>query len=214
MHLKDFLRKNKSFLIPVLIFLMTGIVFLALYTKDQIHLAHNGWYNSGADIFYSNFTHLGDGLVFAPAAIILAFVRWRYLLGLVVVALLVLLVTGFLKKVVFEGEPRPAKYFENKAELRLVEGTEIHHWNSFPSGHTIAGFACLGFLAFLVAGSFYKFLFFLMAANVGYSRMYLSQHFLEDVMAGAFLGTLIAIASYFIMQRFRFAWVDGRLGAK
>jgi len=208
------LTQNLFFLIPVLIFIITGIVFLVLFPKDFIHITQNGWYSPSMDGFFKYFTYLGDGLAFLVVGIALMFVKWRYVMGFMIVALLTLLSTGFLKNVVYKGTPRPSKYFENTYDLRVVEGVELHQLNSFPSGHTTSAFACWGFVAFLVRRRELKFLMFLVAATVGYSRIYLSQHFLEDVIAGAFLGTLIALVSYSIAHRFKKEWNDRRLVLK
>jgi undecaprenyl-diphosphatase len=38
-------------------------------------------------------------------------------------------------------------------------------------------------------------LLLIMAATVSFSRIYLSKHYLSDVLAGAFLGIILAMAS-------------------
>jgi membrane-associated phospholipid phosphatase len=40
----------------------------------------------------------------------------------------------------------------------------------------------------------------LLALGVGYSRIYLMQHFLTDVLAGAWLGTLCALLGTWVAQ--------------
>lgn len=211
MTLVRFLKENLAYFIPVILFLLTGIVFLALFPKDLIHITQNGWYNSFFDTFFLYATKMGEGVMFAISAIVLIFIRWRYLLGLCIGGILTIFFVGLLKQVVYAGEPRPAKYFEEKYELRLVEGVDIHYSNSFPSGHTTSAFTCFGFLALIIAANWGKLLCFLAAGVTGYSRIYLSQHFLEDVIAGALLGTLIAVLSYWIMKKFRHESLDSRL---
>ncbi len=154
---------------------------------------------------------MGEGVMYGTVALFLIFIKWRYLLGLIITGIITLLMVGLLKQVVFAGEPRPAKYFENKHELRLVEGVKMNMINSFPSGHTTSAFACFGFLAFIVVHNWAKLLCFIAAGIAGYSRIYLSQHFLEDVVAGAALGTSIAILSYFIMMRIRHEKLESKL---
>ena len=46
-------------------------------------------------------------------------------------------------------------------------------------------------LSYFFAGS----LLLIMAATVSFSRTYLSKHYLSDVLAGAFLGIILAMAS-------------------
>lgn len=214
MPLLTILKKNTFFWVPVIITLLIGMFFLASYTKTEIHLEQNSWYSSSADIFFKYITHLGDGVFFALAFIPLMFIKWRYALGLLLSAVLTLLMIGVLKQVVFAGEPRPIEYFKNIAELRLVEGVKMSHWNSFPSGHTTAAFTCFGFLAFIVASNWSKLGFYIIALLTGYSRIYLSQHFLRDVVAGMVLGTLIALFSFWLLQLSKKNWLDNSISRK
>jgi undecaprenyl-diphosphatase len=62
---------------------------------------------------------------------------------------------------------------------------------SFPSGHTTTSFAAA--LAFGVLLPRYKPWFLLAALLIGVSRIVLDVHYLSDVIAGAFLGTAVAI---------------------
>jgi undecaprenyl-diphosphatase len=65
---------------------------------------------------------------------------------------------------------------------------------SFPSGHTITAFA--------VAVTFVQFfpvltpVMLFLAVSIALSRILLGMHFLSDVLAGAVLGTLLAVCSY------------------
>jgi membrane-associated phospholipid phosphatase len=211
MNFKKFFASNMAFFIPVILFLVTGIVFLVMFPKDVIHITQNGWYSPFFDTFFKYATLMGEGIMYGSVAICLVFIKWRYLLGLVITGIITLLLVGVLKQVVYAGEPRPAKYFKDKYELRLVEGVEMNMINSFPSGHTTSAFSCFAFLAFIVVSHWAKILCFIAAALAGYSRIYLSQHFLEDVVAGAALGTMIAILSYIIMIKLRSEKLDSRL---
>ena len=67
----------------------------------------------------------------------------------------------------------------------------VPHSRSFPSGHTATSFACASVLAFLVPRA--APLAYLLAAAIGYSRLYVGVHWPTDVIAGAALGTVTAL---------------------
>ena len=63
---------------------------------------------------------------------------------------------------------------------------------SFPSGHTSVAFACAVMLALTVPRLAIPVL--VLAAAIGYSRLYLGVHYPLDVLAGAAVGTVVATA--------------------
>jgi undecaprenyl-diphosphatase len=65
--------------------------------------------------------------------------------------------------------------------------------HSFPSGHAATSFACAATLA-PFAPTHGKPVLYLLAAGIAYSRVYVGVHYPLDVLGGAALGLLIAIA--------------------
>jgi membrane-associated phospholipid phosphatase len=65
------------------------------------------------------------------------------------------------------------------------------HTSSFPSGHTTTSFACALVLA--AAAPRLRLPLYLLAAAIGFSRLYNGDHYPLDVVAGAVLGTLTAL---------------------
>lgn len=108
-------------------------------------------------------------------------------------------ITQLLKHTLFSDVVRPKKFFEGVHDLYLVPGVDNHLYNSFPSGHSTCAFSLYFALALLVKDKFLKFAFFLVALLAGYSRIYLSQHFFEDVYVGSMIGvTVSAILFYYL----------------
>jgi undecaprenyl-diphosphatase len=64
---------------------------------------------------------------------------------------------------------------------------------SFPSGHAATSFACAATLARFVPTRV-AVVFYVLAAAIAYSRVYVGVHFPLDVLAGAALGLLVATA--------------------
>ena len=90
-----------------------------------------------------------------------------------------------------KGWPRPYAYFSDKnITINLVDGVKIHHWNSFPSGHTITAFSILLLLPLLFPKTQKRYLMLCwgLAFSCGLSRIILAQHWPQDVLGGMLLG--------------------------
>lgn len=76
---------------------------------------------------------------------------------------------------------------------------------SFVSGHSTVSFT-VAFISFWVLKKHYKFMFiiFLFPLLFAYSRIYLAAHFPIDIVFGMFLGYIIALVFYKIIQKFVF----------
>jgi membrane-associated phospholipid phosphatase len=94
---------------------------------------------------------------------------------------------------------RPKKFFEGLNTLNLVPGYENYLYNSFPSGHTTSAFTTFFCLALIIENKYIKFIMFGMALTIGFSRVYLSQHFLNDVYAGSLIGVITSIVTYWVI---------------
>lgn len=167
---------------------------LILFTsKGALHLFFNRWHHPVFDSFFAVTTHLGDGLVFVPALLVSLFWKYRYALAVAIAGLCSGLLTSLFKGYLFAGAPRPAEFFGQDAALRLVPGIDVHHWNSFPSGHTLAAVALYCTLALLINRSWAYAAALFLSLVVAVSRMYLSQHFFVDTYFGALLGLGVAL---------------------
>lgn len=166
---------------------------LLLTDKGTCYLKVNELSRPSFDLFFKFFTFFGDGLLFLGITFLLLFKRIQYFFLFLMTYLSSGLMAQLLKKVIFRSAERPTKYFEELTNLHLVEGIDIHQYQSFPSGHTATAFALFLLLSILINNKWLSVLFFMMALLVGISRVYLSQHFLEDVIAGAVIGVVLTI---------------------
>ena len=133
------------------------------------------------------------GLVWILIALALAFLRRRPTLALLVLAAdgVADLLARALKSVV--DVERPAfRYAEPKA---LVH---VPHDHSFPSGHAATSFACATTLTFFAPRLAPAF--FLLAAAIAWSRVYVGVHYPLDVLGGALLGIAVAIALRWLVR--------------
>jgi membrane-associated phospholipid phosphatase len=183
------------------------IFFLALLPLNFIDrkasiMAINQWHHPWTDFFFQYVTHLGLGSVYAALVVALLFHRFHHALTAMLVGLLHGGLSAFLKRQIFPFAKRPIAFFDDLSGLHLVEGVTIHELHSFPSGHTATAFA----MAFVIARVFQNkrslYAALLLACCIGYSRMYLFQHFLVDVYFGALLGTTVAAVCCYLTDAF------------
>ncbi len=209
--MKRFL-KNYSFILMiygVIALLATLLVFWK--GKADIHLLVNRNNHFLADIFFKYITHLGDGLFAAILVVVLLFIKFRHSLTQAIAAVLAGLSAQLMKRLLFPGVSRPAGFFENEYELYFVEGVKILKSFSFPSGHAATAFALFFCLIFLTKKRWLQIIYLTLAIIVGYSRMYLSLHFLPDIIAGSLLGLLSALIATLIINTWDKSWMERRL---
>ncbi|MCU0434317.1 MAG: phosphatase PAP2 family protein [Bacteroidia bacterium] len=203
---RSLLAGLRYFLIPWLVFLAAGLIFLLIAGKAGAHLFISGHWNEVADHIFQFLTWFGDGVAYVIFCLLLF--GWHRGIGLItsVSCMVASLITQLLKQFVFEDVVRPITWFHQNGMhtlIREVPFVENAYFNSFPSGHTTAAFAFFCSLSILARRHpFLQTGFFLLAAGVGYSRMYLSQHFLADVLAGSFIGTGTALLVVYIARRY------------
>ncbi len=209
--MKAIFKANLSFLLPYILFLIVGAILIAINTKSETHLGFNSFHNSLFDIVFYYITFLGDGLTATLVVIILLTVRFRYALIVGLSNSISALITQTLKRTVFADVVRPKKFFEGIHDLYFVPGVDNYFYNSFPSGHATCAFSLYLASALIVKNKKWKTLFFILALLIGYSRIYLSQHFFEDVYAGSLIGVVITLITFYFIEKSENGWLDKSL---
>jgi len=90
-------------------------------------------------------------------------------------------------------------------DIHYVPGVKNWLYDSFPSGHTTVAFAFFFALALCTRHRKMSALYFVCALVLGYSRIYLSQHFLKDVFFGSVIGTVGTLVIF--AEAVRFKWI-------
>jgi len=205
------MRKYWAFFTPYLLFALTFSVLVLCNSKADLHWWMTSFNSSSADVFFRYYTYVGD---WVPYLVIAALFFYRYRIAFFV--LLSQLVSGLVSIIIKQtwNEPRPILYFKQhfpSVQLHQVAGEHLHSMHSFPSGHTITAFAFFLALAFYVKKPSIHFLYFVLALLVGYSRIYLSQHFEIDVLVGSFVGVSMTVFCKFYFDKYTMKWADGSL---
>lgn len=189
----------------------TMVLLCILIPKTQDILLVNGTHSEFQDNLFRVITYLGDGIVFVPIILILLFVRFYDALAATALALLLAVVTSFLKRVVYADAGRPITHIDHSL-LYFVPGVDVHSHHSFPSGHTATIFGVVVFFSLLSGRKNVSVLLLIVGLLVGYSRIYLLQHFLIDVTVGAILGTTSALLVYSVFAHRKYVpWMDKNL---
>lgn len=180
-------ERGKYFLLPWLVCFSAGIISVYICGKENLHLLLNAWQPRSADAFFSTLTLLGQGVAVAAAIFYMLFRSKEGALFVGTSWLATFLVIQFLKLVVFADSLRPASVFKDQGSIYFIEGIKYHHQHSFPSGHTGEVFSVFFALTLISYKPRTGFILFIPAFFVAYSRVFLSQHFMQDILGASFI---------------------------
>lgn len=209
------IRQNSTFFGPyILLLLLVGGIQMA-FTQTELMQWVNARHHPAADVFFTYVTYLGDGAFFAIVLVSMLFRSYRWTVKCLISFLLTTLVAQGLKRLVFPDSLRPVKFYEGSGlSFHTVEGVALHSFNSFPSGHATSAFALFCLLALIVRNKRWGAVFLVFATLAAYSRVYLFQHFVEDVYVGSLLGVGLTLLSFSALQgywqRYPKSWLDRR----
>lgn len=176
-------------------------VFLFFLGKERSFLVINSYNAPPFDYLFRFWTYLGDGIIWVPLFLYIIFFRRDYLIAVIASLIICTVLTQVLKRAVFPHDFRPVVLMAGK--VHTIPGVYMNRANSFPSGHTSTAFTLALLLAFIVKRNFWVYFFPVIAFFVGYSRVYLAQHFVTDVFAGILVGVVSSYLSLLVYERFR-----------
>ncbi len=218
MRLNPIMMKSLSvYVIAYLILLLVVCGLLLAYPKLELHLMLNSWHTQLQDTFFKYYSMMAEGpvYVFALLPILWKQIRLTLFFGLCEIT------GGGLLQILKHTLclDRPICAFEQVPDMVLpvVEGVDLHHGNSFPSGHASTFFIFFTCCALLLAYRhkqmknrqpldnllFHATLLILLtlAALGAYSRVYLSQHFLMDVCVGSIIGFVTPLLFFYFGRK-------------
>ncbi len=143
-------------------------------------------------------TFLGDAaLIWIAAAVLLMAIKTQRAAGAAVaVALLLSLLVGNCGIKPLVARLRPCDV-DLSITLLIPHPGEF----SFPSGHSMSSFAAA--TALFLYRKKWGAAALVLAALIGFSRLYLYVHYPTDVLAGALIGVGLAFLSRFLVERYR-----------
>jgi len=209
------LLSKEVIIIPAI---LIGLFLIILRANDAVHadIAFfkfiNGHHTPFLDGLFSSLTNLGNGWFVIP--IFFVFLHWKIpkkvRTRIIVAAALALSLGGVGNNIVksFVDRPRPIAYFASPSRSLAAEEPRpyaVHvlgdplYDHSFPSGHANTAFTLATLMALIFGIRFWPL--FLAAMGVAYSRVYIGAHFPSDVLAGAFMGSVITLAAWYGVAR-------------
>ncbi len=168
----------------------SGFVFLILNGKASSFIALNSFHPFWLNVFFINYTFMGDGIFAIGLIALMAFYfkKKKESIALLYAFLFSGLMVQLIKNLV--SATRPKLFFEPGQYLYFVDQVSLVNNSSFPSGHTATAFAIATVFIILIKNKKWQLPILAAAVLVGYSRIYLAQHFLIDLLVGAIIGTL------------------------
>lgn len=205
------------YVIPYLLLLTAILVMMYIYPKPELHLMLNSFHSGVLDYFFKFYTLMAEWPLYVLAFLPSLWKRNKMTLFFAMCELTGGTILQILKHTI--SNPRPVSVFEDYPDLvlPLVQGVDMHHSNSFPSGHASTFFmfstCCVIVLAYFYSRkdtlkTLRKRILFdvalvallVLAAMGAYSRVYLSQHFLSDVCVGSIIGFTTPFLMFYLCR--------------
>ena len=191
-----------NFVIAAILTLVSAIILFTvncILGNEAFFLLLNNNYGPFADASFAFITHLGEEAAWVTLFLLVLLFR-RQFLPLIIMALII---STFFVQVIKNGlpeQPRPTKAISDLSLIHTVKGVSLHTIQSFPSGHTTAAFTVCLLACLLIHKRWVIPVAFICALAVGYSRIYLAQHFPKDVAGGMLVAVITVCFSVGLQQ--------------
>ena len=215
--LPSYSKMRKSLLVFGVAYFALLILVLGLqyaYPKAELHMMVNSYHTGILDTFFKYYSMMAEWPLYVLALLPLF---WKKI-GMTVFFASSELTGGTMLQILKHliCLDRPITVFENHPDmiLPLVQGVNMYHSNSFPSGHASTFFVFCTCCAIVLTYHYHvksnhvshrkwfliylsMMVLFIMAVLGAYSRVYLSQHFLSDVCMGSIIGFVSPCLIYY-----------------
>jgi membrane-associated phospholipid phosphatase len=186
------LQQIKLFFVPYLILLCICLTIKFVFSRQDIYFAVNSRYSDWGDYIFPYITYLGDGWTIIILSAILALFNYRAAFLMATSYGITAVLAQIIKR--FVGAPRPKLFFTDQlSRIHFIKGFYIDSLGSFPSGHTVTAFSAALVAAYLIKNKNWSVPLLFLAMLIGFSRMYVSEHFFEDVIGGSVIGVIVTV---------------------
>ena len=186
------------------VYLMTGLVFMVVgfllsttWNEHVFLFLNRSLYQVTGTTFWAVLTNFGDGFFLFPLAMLLVWRNPERQLALVFSACLAVFVLKLTKGLMAFDRP----FAQLGQSVQMLIGPTLKH-NSLPSGHTGTAFLFAG-LALIWLRRKTALMILIMAVMVGLSRIAVGAHWPADILLGAWIGLVCALAGVRLSQSVR-----------
>lgn len=202
MNLVKKYNNSRNYFIGYFIFIFLSSAFLLKVGKANSFIYLNSFHTNWLDHFFTFYTYIGDGIFSIIISLLFLFLKRRKDALMIFLAYSLSGITSqIIKNLVIA--PRPISYFKAEQYQHFIKGIVTHTSASFPSGHSTSAFALSLILALILQNKKWNIPLLVLAILTGYSRIYLGQHFLLDVIVGSLIGTIFSLAVFHVMSNLK-----------
>ncbi len=194
----NLIKRHLAFVIPFVILVVICLYIQFTNSKAELFLWTNIRHNPFFDEFFKISTLVGDEFTTLIVCILMLFIKYRYAVLTFLAYTYSSVIVQILKRI-FDS-PRPSKFFEGLNPIRTIEGYPLYEFHSFPSGHSTNAFTLAVVLAFILPNRKLHWIIIPVAVLTAFSRVYLAQHFFQDVFAGAVLGVVLTFQLIWMLE--------------
>lgn len=202
---------SKNFITGMVLSSVTGLALIItslIMGKVDFFLWLNDDLGPSADRFFELCTNMGDGGVWIIVALLFFAYRKNKMALLIATMIISTVITQGLKNFIIPAQLRPtsAITITENILIHTVNGVELLTNYTFPSGHTATAFSIFLLACAVLNNKWIVPVGFLLGSLVGYSRIYLAQHFPLDVGGGMITAVISVWLSVYVQKR----WDDGK----
>lgn len=222
---KTHTRLNTPLIWGSFFLVLTLCLFSMIFIDRSVLLLVHKQLPTGWHIFFKKVTRFGKGDIWIGGSLVIAVggymlhrygkktalhERWRSVSRKASFVLVSLLVSGLLLNIVktIIGRLRP-RFFLAEGLYGFQPFNFDFGMNTFPSGHSQTIWAAMVSLSLLFPR--FKIPFLLFAVLVAASRVFVSAHFVSDVLMGSYLGLLLTFYIYTRFVRKGYLFQDRRM---
>lgn len=205
-HFRKLYYENRLFFVCFLAWYIVLSGFIFYVPKQEAFQLTNSNHSLFFDYFFTVITQFGDGL-FVLALAFICFFMWYRKLALAIATTYIGsgIICSLLKRT-FQAY-RPGFHLQDDPSFHALSWMPMAHHNAFPSGHTTSAFALAATIAVFSKNKSLGIIALFFACLTAYSRVYLGQHYWDDVWFGCMLGFGFAtfyalIVHYYSINKF------------